>query len=275
MSVSNVSQQIASLEADFGTTLFVRSNRGVRLTAAGEALCGHAEGIEAQWRLAFRAVREATAAEPSLHVAASQTVAEVFLPEPLGQFCAAHPEVRLKLVMANSAEVRSQVETGQVDVGIVEGHMVERGLRATPLWRDRLGVIVSPHHAWAGRQEIAVDDLLGVGLILREEGSGTRKILEAGLHQAGYDPARLRTMMELSSLRTIAAMVSHNVGVSVVSEAVTRDRAGAPNVVFLPIEGLRLERQIYLIRRQVDDLENAGRAFIALLQRQSKAQQQG
>lgn len=271
MSVSSVSQQMASLEGDFGTALFVRSNRGVALSPAGEALRGHAEAIEAQWRQAFRAVRGAIAGEPSLHVAASQTVAEVFLPEPLGQFCEAHPQVRLKLAMANSAAVLGQVETGQVDFGIVEGRVAGRGLRSTALWHDRLGLIVSRRHPWAGRDRIPVSDLLGVGLILREEGSGTRTILEAGLQQAGYDIGQFHTVMELSSLRAIAAMVSHNVAVSVVSDMVMRDRAGTPDIVFVPIEGLRLERQINLVRRQADDLDANGQALVALLRRHSAA----
>ena len=266
--VSSVSQQIGSLEVDFGVRLFVRSNRGMALSSAGEALRRHAEEIEATWRQAFREVRRAESGVQAVHLAASQTVTEIFLPEPLGRFRRHEPTVQLTLTMANSAGVLLQVETGQVDFGIVEGRLHTRGLNVSPLWQDELGLVVSTRHPWAGRSEVGVDELAEADLILREEGSGTRRVLESALHHVGRDLGDFRVIMELSSLRAITAMVSHNVGVSVLSRRVATDSAGAPSaVVFVAIAGLRLRREIDLVTRDGDELSAASRRLVALLER--------
>ena len=97
MSVSNVSQQISSLDADFGTQLFTRTNRGAKLSPAGEVLRKYAESIEADWRLAFRDVHRVAAGEHAVHIAASHTVMEVFLPRLLGAFRRRFPTVQVKL----------------------------------------------------------------------------------------------------------------------------------------------------------------------------------
>lgn len=272
MSASNVSQQISSLESDFGVRLFVRSNRGMVLTPAGAALRLHAERIEASWRQAYRSVRHAMADRPSTHIAASQTVAEIFLPRPLGAFRRAHPDVGLSLTMANSEIVASQVANGQVDFGVVEGPAVSGYLRTVALWRDELALIAPDNHPLAARGTVSIADLVETDLILREPGSGTRTILEKALDEAGYGLSALHVAMELSSLRAITAMVSCGVGVSVVSRRVATAAApGGRALVFLPIEGVRLERQITALGRDPDDLEPAARALLALLIRDGRS----
>ena len=270
MSVSSVSQQISSLEADFGTQLFTRTNRGARLSPAGEVLHKYAESIEADWRSAFREVHRVAEGEHAVHVAASHTVIEVFLPRPLGAFRRRFPTVQVKLVLDNSEGVLAQVETGQVDFGIVEGRVGRaRELHVTNLWPDQLGLIVSSNHPLAERFQVSVEELAQQDLIVREEGSGTRRILESALRGADSDLGEMRVIMELSSVRAIVAMVRHNVGVSVLSHTLADDPQNA--VSFLPIPELRLNRQICLVSRNPDEHGPVARELIAELRAFSKS----
>ena len=271
MSVSNVSQQISSLEADFGTLLFTRTNRGAKLSPAGAVLRRYAESIEADWRLAYREVHRVAAGEHAVHVAASHTVIEVFLPRPLGVFRRRFPGVQVKLVLDNSAGVLAHVETGQVDFGIVEGRVGRiKDLHVTNLWRDHLGLIVSSHHPLAGRSEISVEELAQLDLIVREEGSGSRRILESALRGLDRDLGSMRIIMELSSVRAIVAMVRHDVGASVLSHTLADDPQNA--VSFVPIPELRLNRQIHLVSRNPDEHGPAAQELIAELRRDSARQ---
>ncbi len=258
LSISAASHQIAQLELEFGTSLFVRGNRGMHLTPAGQALFSYANQIEALWQTAYREVRQKAEDERWVHLAASHTVTEFFLPDALGQFRRTHPGVHLHLTMANSHDVISRVETGQVDFGIAEGRLGHRKLQVTNLWQDQLGLIVSRSHPWALRSEISLKDLQSVDLILREEGSGTRSIFDQALKRQGLHLTDLRVMAELSSIRAILDLVNHNIGLSVMSWITTRN---TPDVAFVPIAGLELTRQIHLIqsaqpqeRQQVNDL---------------------
>ncbi len=270
MSVSNVSQQISSLEADFGTRLFVRTNRGASLSPAGEVLRKYAENIEADWRLAFREVHRLAMGEDAVHLAASHTAIEVFLPRPLGAFRRRLPEVRVKLILDNTAGVLAQVETGQVEFGIVEGRVGRVGrkpLHRTNLWRDQLGLIVSARHPLAGRSDVSVDELARQDLIVREEGSGTRRILESALKGVDRDLGAMRVIMELSSTRAIVAMVRHDIGVSVLSHTLADDPQNG--VCFVPISELHLHRQIHLVSRDPGEHGPAAQALIAELRRDS------
>lgn len=274
MSVSNVSQQISSLESDFGVRLFERTNRGARLSPAGKILRGYAENIEADWRQAFREVRRLATGEQAVHLAASHTAMEVFLPRPLGAFRRRFPDVQVKLTLENSAGVVALVETGQVDFGIVEDRLDplgQRPLQVTNLWRDRLGLVVSARHPLAGRSGVSLNELGQQPLIIREDGSGTRRILETALRDVGRDLNSLQVIMELSSLRAIIAMVRHDVGVSVLSHMLAAD-PDEPNdaVSFVEIPELRLDRQIHLVSRNVDAPGPAAEEFISLLRRDSE-----
>jgi DNA-binding transcriptional LysR family regulator len=203
-----------------------------------------------------------------VHVAASHTVIEVFLPRPLGAFRRRFPAVQVKLTLDNSAGVLAQVETGQVDFGIVEGRVGRtRELDVMNLWRDQLGLIVSSSHPLAERSAVSVEELSQQDLIVREEGSGTRRILESALRGVDKDLSELRVIMELSSVRAIVAMVRHDVGVGVLSHTLADDPQNG--VCFVPIPELRLNRQIYLVSRTPNEHGPAAKELIADLRRDS------
>ncbi|WP_020376439.1 LysR family transcriptional regulator [Sulfobacillus thermosulfidooxidans] len=267
LSVSAASHQIAQLELEFSTPLFVRGNRGMRLTPAGETLFAYANQIEALWQTAYREVRQTAEGEQWVHVAASHTVTEFFVPEPLGQFRRTHPAVHIHLTMANSTEVISQVETGRVDFGIAEGRVGHRNLKVTNLWQDQLGLIVASHHPLATRTAVTVKDLESVDLILREEGSGTRSILDQALAHHGLGVSNLRVTAELSSIRAILDLVRNNIGCSVMSWMIARNM---PDITFLPIEDLQLTRRIHLIRRPTNEGRSAMEHLIDQLVRAAR-----
>lgn len=220
LSPSAVSAQIAALERDLDVTLFIRGSRGMRLTASGRALYPAAEQIEALWTQTAREVRAEQQGSPHLRIAASHTAAELFLPRPLGQFRAQWPETLVHLAMTNSQTVIDQVTHGSVDMGVVEGGPVSGGVHHERLWTDELTLIVSRRHPLAARGVVSVEELASLDWILREEGSGTRRVFERALEHAGFSVHELNVMMQLASLRAILAMVANNVGVSVVSRAI-------------------------------------------------------
>lgn len=245
LSPSSVSAQIASLEQDLGVTLFTRHGRGMELTASGKLLRAAAEQIESLWRKTVRDVQSSYDGTANLRLAASHTAAELFLPRPLGRFRSKWPQTQVHLTMTNSQSVVDMVTAGTVDVGIIEGASPASRLRHETLWRDELVMIAAAHHPVARRKSVAVEELMQWDWILREEGSGTRRVFERALEHKGFPANQLSVMMQLSSLRAILAMVANNVGVSVVSRAVIdTEEMTVPNIVCIAIEGLDLHRTL-------------------------------
>lgn len=245
MAPSSVSSQIAALEHDMGSTLFIRGSRGMKLTPSGKALFIAAEQIEALWNKATRDVLAEHEGSARITIASSQTAAELFLPRPLGRFRARWPDTRIHLVMTNSQTVIDQVRDGTADIGIIEGASSRSRLHHERLWSDELAVIVSTQHPLARHPRLTIPELLTCDWILRERGSGTRRVFEHALEKAGFSVYDLNVMMELTSLRAIVAMVANNVGVSVVSRAILdADDLSISGIVPLAVEGLDLWRTL-------------------------------
>ncbi|PSR32992.1 MAG: LysR family transcriptional regulator [Sulfobacillus benefaciens] len=246
LSVSALSHHISQLEQDFSAALFTRGNRGMVLTPAGESLYHYAVQIEGAWQQAYREVRARATGDQLIHLAASHTVTEFFLPEPLGLFRKARPEVRLHLRMVNSDEVASLVESGAVDLGISEGRRSHGSLSSLGLWNDELGCILSADHPLQVKPQLSLDDVVRQDLILREDGSGTRSIFEQMLEDHGVSSRDLRVTAELASIQGILGLVAHGVGIAVLSRVVTY---GMREVVYRPIADVTLTRQISLLER--------------------------
>ena len=245
LAASSVSQQIAGLERDVGATLFSRTSRGMTLTPPGRVLYAAAEEMEATWQKTLRSLRHSEDPVAEIRIAASHTVSELYLQRPLGRFRTEFPSTRIHLSMMNSAEVMDQVLRGIVDIGIIEGAAHSTRVERVVLWQDTMGLILSQHHPMAARHSIDIQELEQLEWILREAGSGTRRVFERALEDSGFTASRFTVLMELSSLRAITAMVANNVGVSVVSTAIVESHdVEIPKITVLPIRGLNLTRTI-------------------------------
>lgn len=245
LSPSSVSAQIASLERDLGVILFTRRGRGMELTASGQLLQVAAEQMESVWRKTVREVQAHYEGTASVRLAASHTASELYLPRPLGRFRSKWPQTQVHLTMTNSQSVVDMVTAGTVDIGIIEGASPVSRLRHETLWRDELVMIAAAQHPIAQRQSVALEELVGWDWILREEGSGTRRVFERALEQKGFAVHQLSVIMQLSSLRAILAMVANNVGVSVVPRAVLdAEEVTVPNIVCITIAELDLHRTL-------------------------------
>ena len=248
LSASAVSTQIMALERDLRATLFIRSSRGMTLTPSGKLMFTTAEQMEAVWTRTAREIQAEEQGAARLNIAASHTAAELFLPQPLGRFRAKWPDTRLHLVITNSQMVADRVTTGQADLGIIEGSRSPEELSSEALWTDELILVVSTRHPWASQGSVDASHLPQADWILREEGSGTRRVFNDALTHAGFSESDLSVMMELDSLRAIIAMVANNVGVSVMSrETVDSEEIRVRGVAALSIRGLNLTRQLKAI----------------------------
>ncbi len=265
MAASTVSEHVSALEAELAADLFMRTNRGMRLTEAGQRLFQAAQIIEGQWHSALREVPLIAAGTHRIDLAASQTAIELFLPPPLGRFRERFPEVPIHLIMANTSEVLQQVAAGLVDMGLVEGGMVQGSLQAVNLWHDDMVLVVSQRHPLAAADHVMADALVDLDWILREPGSGTRATFERALGRAGWSTDSLKIIMELSSLRAILSMVAHNVGVSVVSKAIVESGLLHEGVHAVSVEGLALERHIQLVKRRHGAHSEAASGLVQML----------
>src|SRR6185437_10019997 len=117
---SAISQQIAALEAETGMTLLERHPRGVSLTAAGQTLVGHAEGILARLDTAEAALSAIAGLRGGrLRMASFPTAGATLMPVAFAEFRAAYPDVELTLSEGEPEEIVPRLRAGELDLALL------------------------------------------------------------------------------------------------------------------------------------------------------------
>ena len=237
------SARMRQLEGRLGLALIERSPRGSRLTPSGALVAGWAQtAIDAAAVLDAGVAALRRERDCRVRIAASMTSAEYLLPAWLIALRAVDPDAAVSLTAENSAEVAQAVLADDADIGFVEGPDLPQGLRAAPVARDALTVVVSPSHPWARRRSgISATELADAPLLSREAGSGTRRYLEQALRgQAGLEP--VPPLAELSSTTAIKSAAAAGAGPAVLSSLAVDAELSAGTLRAVTITDLDLHR---------------------------------
>ncbi len=238
-----VSARIRSMEALVGFTLLLRGARGSSLTPAGALVADWARQVLAAGEVLGAGIDSLrTDGERELTVAASLTVAEHLLPGWLVHLAATRPDTTVRLRAMNSADVATALLSATADLGFVEGPGVPAGLNARVVARDRLAVVVPPHHPWARRRDpVSARELAGTRLVHREPTSGTRLALEAAL--ATYAPLA-PALLELSTSSAVRSAVIAGAGPAVLSLLAVQDDLRTGQLVEVRTSGAAFGRSL-------------------------------
>lgn len=238
-----VSLQIKALEEELGVQLFDRTGKSIALTDAGRVLLGYARQAG---ELLVTAEQEIAALQGvcagNLVLGASTTIAQYVLPGLLSGFRRLHPRVLPTLVSGNTEKIVEAVEKRTVTLGLIEGPAQSRHVKTLPFLQDEIVPIVAAAHPWA-RGPVACGRLGEAPLLMRERGSGSRRVVEMALERHGLKRSALRIAMELDSTETIKSAVEAGLGIGFVSRcALVQDQRMGRGFKIVEVEGLRILR---------------------------------
>ncbi|MBI4635643.1 MAG: LysR family transcriptional regulator [Candidatus Rokubacteria bacterium] len=260
-----LSQHVAELETELSARLLDRLGRSVTLTEAGQLLEEHAQRLFATLTSAREAIGELQGLRRgSLLIGASTTPGIYVLPGVIGAFRQRYPGVDLRLRIANSRVIEERLRANELDLGVVGGHHLGPGeecLAAGLL--DELMLLVPPSHPWARRREIPPERLAEQPLLVREEGSATRRVTERALERAGIT---FRIAMELDHIEAIKQAVMAGLGVAFLSIHAVRGEVATGRLQPLRLRGIRIQRHFHVIHSEARTLSPSARAFTALLE---------
>lgn len=253
-----VSLAVKELESHYGVALFERMNRRVYLTPAGEALLATAQDVLRGFQEAEETLGQGRPL--ALRVGANVSFGEAGLAQVLGRFRQEHPQVRLRVLVANSDKIQSLLAENQLDVGIVDGLGASERLRAQPLYQEDLVLAAAPGRFPA---PATVEELAALPLLLREPGSGLRSSVDRVFSQQGLAP---QPLLESTSTAALAQAAKAGLGVAILPEALAQRESGlqvgtVPEVRFFRQFACALHRQ----KAPSPALE----AFLALLRDQT------
>jgi LysR family transcriptional regulator, low CO2-responsive transcriptional regulator len=240
-----VSMQLKKLEESVGVPLVETRGRSVALTVPGRSLADYAERLLRLSREAEEAMEDyRTLRRGRLRIAASSTPGAYLLPATLAAFGRTHPDVSVSLEVSNTRHALGLVAGGLADLAVVgEADPQEFDVRLTPLCEDRLTVVVAPSHPWAQRRQVTGAELAAEPLILREEGSNTRAVLDRRLGALGLRP---RVGLELGSTEAVKEAVAAGLGAAVISGLAVRWDLASGRMTAVAAEGLDLVRRLFL-----------------------------
>jgi LysR family transcriptional regulator, transcriptional activator of the cysJI operon len=243
-----VTLQIKALEEELSVRLLNRSGNRVSLTPAGRIVQKRAAMIARQiteTEAELAALDGQYAGE--LRLGASTSIAQYVLPRLLGEFQRQFPRVRLSVLSGNTERIVNQLLSERITIGLIEGPALRPDVRTEPLLEDELVLVMSAKHEWADRPFIAVDQLRGQPLLIREHGSGTRRVLESALAKAGLKKPDLNVVMELDSTEAILSSVEANLGIGFVTHWAVVPRLPLGRIKSVPVKGLRITRDFSLL----------------------------
>ena len=258
-----VSFQIRALEEALGQRPLDRSGRRIRLTEAGEIAHRHAmRMIALEGDLARELEELAGDIGGRLVLGSSTGPGELVLPRVLGRFAQAHPQVEVSLVVTDTQTVCDRVMDEELELGVVGAQRPHRGLEFTPFMSDELVAIVAPGHRWAAREDVDVRDLADEPMLMQQEGSGVRSVLERALRDAGVRDRDLHVTMELGLQQSVKAAVLDGLGMTVISRLAVEREVAEGTLVALTIRGAALAREFWLVRHAHRTPRRATRAFL-------------
>ncbi|MCI9422913.1 LysR family transcriptional regulator [Lachnospiraceae bacterium WCA-9-b2] len=264
-----ISAHIASLEKELSVRLFVRNTKEVGLSDDGKDLYKYARQIvDLEKKIEERFGEKDSGEKHCVTIAASTIPAQYLLPKILIRFNEKHPEEQIKIIETDSTKVVTQIVEHMADVGFTGTVLEKKHCKYIPFYKDELVIITPNTEKYQKLMQESPNDirwLLKEHVIMREEGSGTRKEAKKQLKRAGVNPSELEIIASIENQETIKKSVRQGMGVSVLSRLATEEETRDGYVLAFPIPKADAGRDINLVYNKNYQLSGSAERFIRVV----------
>ena len=260
LSQPTVTLQIKKIENYLGITLFKREKKGVVLTEEGKLLYQYASKILDDYSLleeGLSNLRENL--QKNLRIGASTTIGDFLLPDILPDFIKNKGDIKVNLFVGNSKEIEEGILSKTFYIGLIEDEVHSNKYEKFEFFSDEIILIASKNTNIP--DVIEPEDLKKYRFVFREQGSGTRNIIEKKLEKKGV---RIKADIEISSSKAIARFVANSDYLSFVSRLVVKNLLGI-HLKEVKIKGIKFTRKFYCITQKNIRLPKLDREFINYL----------
>ena len=264
-----ISAHISSLEKELNVRLFVRNTKEVSLSDNGKDLYKYAKQmVDLQGKIEEHFGMKKDSGKHCITIAASTIPAQYLLPKVLMRFNEKYPEEQFKIKETDSAQVVTQIVDCMADVGFTGTVLEKKHCKYIPFYKDELVIIAPNTEKYRRFQEECPNDiswLKSEHVIMREEGSGTRKEAEKQLRSAGVNMVDLEIIASIENQETIKKSVRQGIGVSILSRLAATDEAKAGQMLIFPIPGADEGRDINVVYNRNYQLSRSAERFIKIV----------
>ena len=258
-----VSQAIRELEDHYHTALFDRLNKKLYITEAGEQLLVYARKVLTQFDVLETNMAELQRTE-RLRIGATITVGACLLSSVLNDLERLHPEVRTYACVANTSTIEGKLLSSELDIALVEGIITSPELVAVPVVDDFLVLAAAKDHPLAQRREVCVAELAEYDFVMREKGSGTRRLFEEYLER---HRVRCRIAWEATCLDAFKSAILYNGCISAVSVRLVENEVKSGQIHVIRSAESDWNRSFYLVYHKDKRLTGPMRSLRSIMDR--------
>lgn len=258
VSQPTISQIISDLEKEYGTTLFERHSKELRITPAGELLLENAKKIIAIHETLEQNMKTISSKRP-LRIGATMTIGTNIMAKIVTGLEEHYPDIDAYVAVHNTDAIEEMLLHNELDIALVEGIISHEEIITSPAFEDNLCIICGKNHPLAGKPIVMPEELHNQNFILREKGSGTRATFERLMcfHHIPY-----KIKWESNSTPAITDAVAHNIGLGFVSERCIRKNACEGRVCICPVQEINLKRFFFLCYHKYHPLTSQMKDFM-------------
>jgi DNA-binding transcriptional LysR family regulator len=256
------------LEELCGFKLLLRKGHSVHPTEEGKIIFEYAKKVFQVEREIENTIDELRRLKKgTLRLGTARTYKRYFLPYIINFFHKSYPNIKVVLDEGSSLEMIQSLKENRNHLAIISRPVENVELRFLPLCYEDVVLIFSPGHPFSGRNSISIHELVDQSIIMKEPGSGTRRLIEDLFRRYGL---KLKILMETSDAETIKKLVELNEGVSFLVRMAVKDELKKGTLASAPIKGERIVLEISVGFPGKTKPSPCADAFLALLREKFK-----
>ena len=251
----SVSGTIGEIEEQYGVRLFERLGRRLYITPTGTQLCEYARHILSMYDAMEQRLKNADQTD-MLRVGATVTVGTCILGGVFQQYMIETNNRLPKAVVDNTRVIEQKLLKSELDIGIVEGKINSSDLVTQFMMNDPMVLVCAPDsNPFEGKKSVCLADLQDIPFILREEGSGTREVLESVMPE-------INAQWVCNNSEAILRAVEMGFGITVISRRLAENRLKAGSLVEIHVSDASFERQFTVVWHKNKYLSTSMQQFI-------------
>jgi len=243
-----ISQMIKEMEEELGVKLFNRLGKRLYLTDEGELFKTYSRRMMNLYQEFEEVLDEKKDLKKGkLKLGASSTIGIYVMPQLIKEFIRDYPEIDISLKIGNTEDIANMILKNDIDLAFVEAEVDMNEIKSEEIWKDELIIITHPEHKWGKHLEIDESELKSEKFILREEGSGTRKVFEAAMKN---NHIKYQESFTLGNTEAIKEIIMTGLGISCLSKLTVKKELDEGKLKGYKLKNFEIDREFNLIHHK-------------------------
>lgn len=255
MTQPGLSHQMKQLEEMYDVKLFHYESRRISLTEEGMVFRKYAEFLLYQEKMMKKELENLKKKRKKYYIGATMTLGEYTLAPHLKLFYDTFKEEEFSLMVDNTKVLLSHLQAGHLDFALIEG-IVDKALYQVTLLKEvPFILVVGQDHRLSGRKEVSMEELLPETLLVREEGSGSRKVLETGLSTINFSIRGFERVIDIGNIGLLKKLTEQGAGISFMYKDAVLSELSSGTLKEISVKNLRMVREFNFVT-QPGNLQN-------------------